>query len=318
MADQKNKDNELKIIRTYDASLEAVWDAWTDPKQVAEWWGPRGFTITTHSKELRVGGMWHYTMHGPDGQNYINKTIYHEVEKHKKLVYDHGGNDERAPLFRVTVLFSRVNSGTKMEMTMTLPTAEEARQTKEFIKKAGGNGTWDRLAEFLAKKSSDKEIFVINRSFEASIDVIYDMWTNPKHFPNWLPPIGFNMEFIKADIGPGGSAFYCMTGQSLKMFGRIHYVEMEKPNKISYTQQFCDADGNISRHPMAPTWPETMLTTVTFSAEPSNTTRVTVVWEVYGKASREELETFMKERSGMTQGWTGSFDKLDTYLTQQV
>ena len=83
-----------------------MWDAWTDPEQVAQWWGPRGFTLTTHSKDLRTGGHWNYTMHGPDGTDYPNTTKYLEVEKHAKLVYDHGANDDRPPLFRVTVLFS--------------------------------------------------------------------------------------------------------------------------------------------------------------------------------------------------------------------
>src|SRR6478736_3390722 len=115
----KNKPNEIYITRLYDASAKAVWDAWCDPKKAAKWWGPRGFTITTHSKDLRVGGIWHYTMHGPDGTDYPNKTLYHEVEKYSKLVYDHGGYDERKPLFKVTVLFSESNGKTKMDMTMT-------------------------------------------------------------------------------------------------------------------------------------------------------------------------------------------------------
>lgn len=58
----KNKPNELYITRIYDAPVKLVWDAWTDPAKTAKWWGPRGFTITTHSKDLKVGGHWHYTM----------------------------------------------------------------------------------------------------------------------------------------------------------------------------------------------------------------------------------------------------------------
>jgi len=113
----QSKSNEIRITRMYDAPVTAVWDAWTDPKQVAQWWGPRGFTITTHSKDLRAGGTWVYTMHGPDGTDWPNKTLYHVVEKHSKLVYDHGGNDDRPPMFRVTVLFSEVDGKTKMEMS---------------------------------------------------------------------------------------------------------------------------------------------------------------------------------------------------------
>ena len=85
----------------------------------------------------------------PDGVDYPNKTLYHEVEYCKKLVYDHGGYDDRPPLFRVTVEFSEVDGKTRMEMTATCPTAEEAAQMRKFIKAAGGNSTWDRLAEYL-------------------------------------------------------------------------------------------------------------------------------------------------------------------------
>src|SRR5436190_8924939 len=127
----KPESNQITITRVYHAPVRAVWDAWTDPQQVAKWWGPRGFTITTHSKDLRPGGHWNYTMHGPDGTDYVNKTKYFEVDKHAKLVYDHGGNDERAPLFRVTVLFAEVRGKTRMEMTMALPTAEAAEETKK-------------------------------------------------------------------------------------------------------------------------------------------------------------------------------------------
>src|SRR5271168_2201460 len=182
----KTKSNEIRITRIYDAPVQAVWDAWTDPEQVAKWWGPRGFTITHHSKDLRPGGHWSYTMHGPDGTDYPNTTKYFEVEECKKLVYDHGGHDDRPPLFRVTVLFSEVKGKTKMEMSMTLPTPEAAEETRKFVKKVGGEGTWDRLAEYLEKESSGKEKFVINRSFDAPIDLMFNMWTDPKHFSQWL------------------------------------------------------------------------------------------------------------------------------------
>jgi uncharacterized protein YndB with AHSA1/START domain len=311
----KNKSNEIQITRIYEAPVKAVWDAWTDPKQAAHWWGPRGFTITTHSKDLRVGGSWDYTMHGPDGVDYPNTTKYFEVEKYSRLVYDHGGYKDQPPLFRVTVQFAEVKGKTKMDMTMTLATPEAAEETKKFIKKAGGNSTWDRLAEYLEKESSGKEKFVINRSFDAPLATMFEMWTNPEHFAKWLPPTGMEMKFIKADIRPGGSAFYLMgDGGSVKMYGRVEYKEISKPHRVVYTQQFCDENEKISRHPFAPTWPETMLTTVTLTEEGADQTRVTVEWEAYGDVTREELATFIKEKGGMTQGWSGSFDKLEDYL----
>jgi uncharacterized protein YndB with AHSA1/START domain len=314
----KPESNEIRITRVYDAPVRAVWDAWTDPEQVARWWGPRGFSLTTHSKDLRPGGHWNYTMHGPDGVDYPNTTHYFEVVECSKLVYDHGGSDDRPPLFRVSVVFSEIDGKTKMEMSMTLPTPEAAEETRKFIKKAGGDATWDRLAEFLEEESSGKHTFVINRTFDAPLDVMFEMWTNPSHFSKWLAPTGFEMQFIRSDIRPGGSTFYFMTGQGgAKMYGRAEYRQIEKPDRLVYTQQFCGENEKISRHPMSPTWPETMLTTVKLTAEGPSRTRVTVTWEPHGATTPEELETFIKSRGGMTQGWTGSFDKLESYLAKR-
>ncbi len=307
--------NEITLTRVYDAPVKLVWEAWTDPDQVAQWWGPRGFTITTHSKDLRPGGTWVYTMHGPDGVDYPNITKYFEVEPYTRLVYDHGATPDTPALFRVTVLFTDIGGKTKMDMTMTLPDAEAARKTRELIKQAGGNTTWDRLAEYLAKETSAKDLFVINRSFAASRATMFDMWTSPEHFSQWLPPTGLTMEFVKVDIRPGGTAFFRMTnGNSVTMYGRLQYLAIDRPDRIVYTQQFCDEHENISRHPLAPVWPETMLTTVTLAEEGPEQTRVTVRWEPHGNVTPQELEAFLVERAGMTQGWTGSFDKLDAYL----
>ena len=89
---------------------------------------------------------------------------------------------------------------------------------------------------------------------------------------------------------------------------------MGKPTRLRYTQQFCDEKANISRHPIAPKWPETMLTTVHFAEEGPSRTRVTVIWEPHGSSISEEISVFNNSKGTMTQGWTGSFDKLENYL----
>jgi uncharacterized protein YndB with AHSA1/START domain len=98
------------------------------------------------------------------------------------------------------------------------------------------------------------------------------------------------------------------------MYGRAHYLAVEKPNRLVYTQEFCDERERPARHPLAPTWPATMLTTVEFTSEGRERTRVTVTWRPHGEVTPEELETFANGRAGMTQGWTGSFDQLDRML----
>lgn len=182
---------------------------------------------------------------------------------------------------------------------------------------AKGTEAWDRLAEYLEKRSSGKDKFVISRAFDARRDVMFEMWTDPAHFAKWLPPAGFEMKFICCEMKKGGSNFYVMTGANeMKMYGRCEYLEIKKPDRIVYTQQFCDENEKITRHPMSPTRPETMLTVVELNEEGPDRTRVTITWEPFVNFTPEELETFLTARGGMTQGWTGSFDKLEEYLVQ--
>ena len=309
--------NAIRIIRLYDAPVAMVWDAFADSAQAAQWWGPRGFTLTTHSKDLRPGGRWDYTMHGPDGTDYPNFARYLEVEPHARIVYDHGATSaDTAPMFRVTALFRDLGNRTELDMTMTLPTADAAQQTRVFIKAAGGNGTWDRLAEYLATATSSQEIFVINRSFDAPIATVFDMWTSPAHLAAWLPPAGFTMVFQHADIRTGGLATFSLTSGEFSMYLRHQYLDVSPPDRLVYTQTFTDEQGNVSRQPGAPTWPVTTRSTVQFAEEGAAVTRVTVRFDVEGEATPEELAAFVAERGGMTQGWSGSFDALDGVLAR--
>lgn len=311
----RSNSSEITITRIYDAPLRSVWEAWTVPEEVAQWWGPRGFTITTHSRDLRTGGHWHYTMHGPDGTDYENTTQYLEVVPLQRMVYDHGGHRERPPLFRVTALFSERDGRTQLDMSMAFATPEIARETRGFIKKAGGEGTWDRLAEHLARRCAGKEQFFIARSFDADIERLYQMWTDPEHLARWLPPTGATMRFLRAEPRVGGSSFYAMTGADGKiMYGLVRYLALEKPYRIVYTQQFCDDEENITRPPFFEHWPETMLTTVELAQEGPDRTRVTVRWEPVDGATPADIAEFVKQRGGMTMGWTGSFEKLEALL----
>jgi uncharacterized protein YndB with AHSA1/START domain len=254
-------------------------------------------------------------MHGPDGTDYVNKTLYHEVETCAKLVYDHGGNDHQAPLFRVTALFAEKDGKTHLDMRMAFPTQEIAVQMHKFVRQVGGESTWDRLAEFLGKELREQDVFIVNRSFDAPLERMFELWTDPRHFSQWLPPTGFTMEFLHADIREGGSSSYRMTnGSDVTMYGRAQYLEVRRPDRLVYTQQFTDDKGNISRHPMLSTWPATMLTTVALSTEGPDQTRVTIQWEPHGETTPEEVAMFLAQRASMTQGWSGSFDKLETLL----
>ena len=312
-ARHEKRANEIYLSRVYDAPVKAVWDAWNDPDQAAQWWGPRGWSIKTHSKDTRAGGKWIYDMMGPAGEFFANVTLYHEVIPLKRLVYDHGGGEDRPPLFRVLVTFEELPGGkTHMEMTMALATDEAAAQTKKFIRLANGNSTWDRLAEHL---DTSHEKFVFNRVVVAPIARVYDMFATPSQFSRWLAPTGFTMEFQSADFRVGGHSSWKMTdGAGVAMHGSFTHRELSPVTRLVYEQDFRESNGKVSRHPFLPLWPESMTAVVTLASEDATSTRVTIEWSPSASASPAELAAFRAEKTGMTTGWNGSFDKLDSLL----
>ncbi len=312
------KSNEIQIVRTYDAPVELVWKVWTDLKHVEKWWGPRGFTLTTKSQELRPGGKWIFTMHAPDGTSFPNIATFREVVKYQKLVYDHGTSEEQDKLFSVTVTFEEKNGKTVMTMTTAFPIEQEAQAAKKFIKDANGNSTWDRLAEYLENEAFGKDVFIINRTFKADIRTMFEMWANPEHLAKWLGPAGSKMSYVSVDAREGGTSHFKMTDINGAVFyGKLHFKEIRPPHHLVYTQIFSDENGNLTKHPYHPTWPDELLTTVTFAEEGPEETRVTVKWEIYGKATDEERRTFKNAKIETNQGWNSSFDKIDQLLEQE-
>ena len=72
---------EIVATRTFDAPRDLVFKMWTDPKHIAQWWGPKGFTTTIYEMDVKPGGVWRFVMHGPVGVDYQNKVVYLEIVK---------------------------------------------------------------------------------------------------------------------------------------------------------------------------------------------------------------------------------------------
>jgi uncharacterized protein YndB with AHSA1/START domain len=142
---------EIRTTRLFDAPRELVWQAWTDPKHVANWWGPNGFTNTVHEMDVRPGGIWRMTMHGPDGTDYPNRMDFIEVVPPSRLVYNHGddgaGTQES---FHVTITFDDQDGKTRITMVSLFSTREERdRIAREFGAEEGAEQHLNRLAEYL-------------------------------------------------------------------------------------------------------------------------------------------------------------------------
>jgi uncharacterized protein YndB with AHSA1/START domain len=143
-------ERELVLTREFDAPRALVFAAFTDPAQVPAWWGPRGFTTTIHSMDVRPGGEWRYTMHGPDGTDYPNRVVYTEVARPERLAYDHGDDGGPWKPFHVTISFDDVAGRTRLTMRMVTDTVEEMQAMRRFGAPEGGVQTLDRLGEHLA------------------------------------------------------------------------------------------------------------------------------------------------------------------------
>jgi uncharacterized protein YndB with AHSA1/START domain len=154
---EKTADREIVISRTFDAPRELVWEAMVNPLHVARWWGPRGFTTTIEEMDVRPGGVWKHVMHGPDGVNYPNKSVFTEVVKPERIAFSHGGNREGGPgvRFEATWTFDAVTEGkTKVTIRMVFPSAADRdRVVGEFGAIEGGKQTLERLEEYAAKIS---------------------------------------------------------------------------------------------------------------------------------------------------------------------
>ncbi|HEY3987797.1 MAG TPA: SRPBCC family protein [Acidobacteriaceae bacterium] len=145
-------DREMAITRIFDAPRETVFDAWIDSQAIGQWWGPRGFSTTTHSMEMRTGGVWQYTMHGPDGTNYPNEIRYESVEIPERIIYTTSGGreDDDIHTHRVIVEFRDKGGKTEVSLRMIFPSAAERDEiVKVYGALKGLNETMDRLGEYL-------------------------------------------------------------------------------------------------------------------------------------------------------------------------
>ena len=161
------KSDEFVISRTFDAPRDKVWKAWTEAERLKQWWGPKGFTVSHCTVDLRPGGVMHYCLRSPDGQDMWGKFIYREIVKPEKLVFVVSFSDEKGGITRhpmspdwpremlSTVTFAVQHGGTLLTVRW-IPTNATELERKTFVDgrdgmKQGWGGTFDQFAAYLAK-----------------------------------------------------------------------------------------------------------------------------------------------------------------------
>jgi uncharacterized protein YndB with AHSA1/START domain len=156
--------------------------------------------------------------------------------------------------------------------------------------------------------------FVISRVFNAPRPLMWKAWTEPARIAAWLGPKGAApARVIRHELKAGGIFLSAMkTPNGSELCGKFVYREVTPISRLVWVHSFADDQGNLVRHPMSPSWPMELLTTVTF-VEQGDKTEVTLDWLPLN-ATEVERQTFKDGKPVMQGGWTGSFDQLAEYL----
>ena len=147
--------------RVLNAPRALVFSVWSDPKHLAQWWGPNGFTTTTRTFDFRPGGVWRFVMHGPDGRDYQNRITFDKIVPPERIVYRHDGADDVEPVqFATTVTFEDLGNGqTLLTWRGMFPSAEErARVIREYGADKGLVETMARLDDYVVTMSSARSV----------------------------------------------------------------------------------------------------------------------------------------------------------------
>jgi uncharacterized glyoxalase superfamily protein PhnB/uncharacterized protein YndB with AHSA1/START domain len=236
-------DREIRVSRLLDAPVELVWEVWTDPDHIKEWWGPDGFTNTITEMNMQQGGEWHLIMHGPDGTDYKNKSVFKEIVKYKKLVYEH----QSSPKFIATIELEEQGEKTHLSWHMLFETKEQFIQVvKTFKADEGLKQNIEKLDHYLQTR-----IHIYKQLKKTNMARV----STYLNFPgNTEEAFNFYKSVFGGEFGGGG----------LQRFGDLPPMEGQPPMTEEHKKMIIHAELQITggHHIMATDAPESMGFTV--------------------------------------------------------
>ena len=145
-------DREIVISRVIRAPREVVFEAFTEVRHLSQWWGPDGFTTTTRAFEFRVGGVWDFVMHGPDGTDYQEWITWTEIAPPERIALLHGESRGDPNAFESVLTFAPDGAATRIEMRTVFPTRELRDEAVEKYRAIeGGQQTLSNLAAYVTE-----------------------------------------------------------------------------------------------------------------------------------------------------------------------
>ena len=141
--------HEIRMSREFNAPRELVFKAFTDPKLIPQWWGPKIYTTTVDKMEVQKGGIWRYIQRGADGNEFAFHGIYHDIVSPERLVYTFEFEGMPGHVLLETITFEQHNGKTMMIDSSVCQTIEDRDGMIESGMEQGAAESWDRFDEVL-------------------------------------------------------------------------------------------------------------------------------------------------------------------------
>ena len=329
----KPPDRTLVLARVFDAPRELMFQAWTDPRDLAQWWGPAGVTNLVVDMDLRVGGALRIVMRSPENTDHAMTGVFREIAPAQRLDFSHAAVDEsgRTLLDGLTTVTCADEGG---KTKLTLETTATARTEAAKLMLKGMDQRWmeslDKLAAYLPQAlrqansvnaapdyagAADPETVTLTRAFAAPRDLVFQAWTVPDQLAQWWVPKGAALRVASFDLQRGGLFHYALQmADSKEVWAKFVFREITRPERLGFVSAYSNDRGRTTWHPFIPDWPLEVLNVVTFT-EQGGTTALTMQASPLN-ASEAERKRFAAAYGSLEQGFNGSFDQLAAVLAK--
>ena len=290
-------DLEIAMTRDFDAPRALVWEMFTKPEHIKQWWGFGHVEVVTCEMDFRVGGKDRYVGKTPDGNLVPFCGEHHEIVAPEKVVYTEIFDVDMAREHPsvITTTFTEKDGKT----TMHLVAKYDSKQTRDIVlesgMESGAAAGYDQVENMLGTHTQ----VTIEREFAAPRALVWKAFTDPTQFAKWFGPRGMSISRVELDVRPGGALRYDMRAPNGATFTALGaFIEVIEPERLVYTERN-EMTGEVAFE---------LLNTVTFT-------------ERGGKSQvRLELRVLRAVRfmpvTHAAQGWTQALDKLGELLSR--
>jgi uncharacterized protein YndB with AHSA1/START domain len=304
----KNPDNcvglEFVITREYAAPRELVWQACTDPKHLAQWWGPKGFSAPVCEWDTRPGGKIFVIMRGPDGTDYpmggeVRDVVAPEMMVSMSGALDDAGNYLFQFLHTLTLIEREGKTQLMMHSRVIHATPGAGRYIGGF--ETGMTMSLERLGDHLVEQAASAREIVMAREFDAPRELVWAAMTDPEQVIHWWGPRGFTTTIEQMDVRPGGVWKHVMHGPDGANYpSECVFQEVAAPSRLVFAQ-----GGKREGGPSI-----NFVSTWTFDTVASGKTKVTIRM-VFPTADARDL---VVREFGAIEGAKQTLERLDEHL----